>query len=360
MLRFDKIWQFDNSGNAYIDHTNSQKADSSINFIEDVNDRWYLGLSRRPVGIYCELQTNGSYGSFTYSYWNGSWTNLSIVHSYAFDTSKYGLWLLPPDMSSRTFSDTDPHNGVTPPDINADLYWIRISASSVTTQSTISKIRAIPFANYTTPTKVSNFLQIKKDFDASTKPTDYSVEEFIRRAEDYIDYRTKKSWRWNAVVEETDSQLVDYNRYGIFPRHRNLWKVYSVSLWNGNTWNTLTEGRNNDYFVNYNLGMIYFTRLFLLPAAYGMTGRYFHWGFGEYKNSVKMDYVYGRDPETDTEFYVVEDIATKLVAIDILRHHDYSALVSSGVDKVPLETKIRLLEEQVEQRLDSLTGISLV
>ena len=201
---------------------------------------------------------------------------------------------------------------------------------------------------------------LKKDFDYNTSPTDLTVEDMIRRAEDLIDYRTRKSWRFNAITEEASPILIDYNRYGMFLRYRNFIKVYSVSLWNGGSWQALTEGRNNDFFLNKDLGMIYITRLYLLPAAYGMTGRFTSYGFGEFKNSIKVDYTYGRDPEVFSEFYVVENIATKMAACDVLRHHDYSGLLlSSGVDKIPIESKVRLMEEEIESKIDSLTGIAI-
>jgi hypothetical protein len=97
----------------------------------------------------------------------------------------------------------------------------------------------------------------------------------------------------------------------------------------------------------------------MIPAVYGMTGRYSSYEFGEYKLAVQVDYAYGRNPETDQEFHIVEDLATKLAAADLLRHHDYSSLVVSGSDKVSLPEKIRDLREEIETRLDELTSISI-
>jgi len=99
--------------------------------------------------------------------------------------------------------------------------------------------------------------------------------------------------------------------------------------------------------------------MFTLPVVYGIAGRYYQYNMGEFKNSIKIDYIYGRDPEVDPEFYIVEDITTKLVSRDILQHHDYSMLVSSGSDRVSLESKVRLLTEETDQKIDSLAGISL-
>lgn len=360
MLRSDAIWLFDSSANLFVDLTDYIRTNTDFSFLADSNDIFYIGLDRRFIGLYVNVTTAGDYTNLNYFYsQEGIWKKLSLIDAYAFASSKYQRWLVPNDWIKCNFTTTFPIANLTPPDDN-DRYWVKITVTAVTTTAVIDLIKCIPFVEYATPDDVSDALQLKRVFDNSTKPTDIAVEDFIKRAEDRIDYRTRKSWRFNAVTEEIGPQLMDYNRYGVYPRHRNLYKVYSVSIWNGNSWDALTEGRANDYFTNYDLGMIYFTRLFLLPAAYGMTGRYFHWGFGEYKNSVKIDYVYGRDPEVDSEFYIVKDIASKMAAVDILRHHDYSQLVSSGVDKIPLESKVRLLEEQIEIRLDELTGVALI
>ena len=362
MLR-PTIWLFDASLNGgiggYIDLSDSINTDSNFNFLSDVADKIYIGLSHRFSALYVDLATSGNYIGISYSFIKAGdiFGSLALIDNYTFSNSKYQRWNMPSDWIKFNFTSTSPHNNVTPPD-TIEQYWIRIGCSSITTMAVIDKLRVIPFVEYTSPTKVSEFLQLKKDFDNDSKPTDIAVENLIRRAEEYIDYKTRKSWKFRAVTMETDPILVDYNRYGFFLRHRNFSKVYSVQLWNGSSWNILTEGRQNDYFVNHDLGMIYMTRLFLLPAAYGMTGRYNMYGMGEFKNSVKVDYICGRDNETDPEFYIVEDIATKIVAKDLLQHHDYSSFIVSGTDKISLSEKVQLLNEDIEQKIDSLTGIA--
>jgi hypothetical protein len=289
---------------------------------------------------------------------DSGWKTASLIDSYTFNASKYLRWVLPNDCIKFNITSTDPYVA-TPPD-NVERYWLRISCSAVTTTAVISKIRAIPYSLYTTPDKVAQFMQIRKIFDNDTNPTELTVEDFIKRAESRIDYLTKKSWKFNIVKdEELSPELTDYNRYGVFLRHRNFTKVYSVSIWTGSEWQALTEGRANDYFINYDLGLIYFTRLFLLPAAYGMTGRYFHWGFGEFKFSCKVEYAYGRDWETNDEAGIIEILATKMVAKDLWLNHDYSNLIVSGTDKVPLESKIRQLDLDIEKQLEELQGISI-
>ena len=344
----------------YTDLTDGVRDNSLIPFISATTDIFFVGFESRFTGLYSDLGTNGSYTSLAYTYPNASfvWVKVSLIDSYNFDCSKFIRWELPDkDWAKISFTATTPY-AATPPD-SIERYWIKISCSAVTTQAMLSKLRVFPFVSYTSAVKVSQFLQLKIDFSASSKPTDVIVEDLIRRAEDRIDYRTRKSWRFNVVVEDTDPTFVDFNRFGMFLRHKNFAKVYSIQMWNGSVFTTLTEGRNGDYQIDYDRGMIYLTRMFLLPAVYGMAGRYSQYNFGEYKNAVKVAYAYGRDGERDPEFYIVEDLATKMAAADLLRHHDYSALVVSGSDKVSLSEKIQQLSQEIELRLDELTSVSI-
>ena len=269
---------WDNSASAYVDLTDNINTNTAFNFISDAADAIYIGVERRFIGIYVDLSTIGGYTGVKYEYLRGEEDarSVSLIDSYTFDESRYCRWNLPANWACMQFTSTFPHSA-TPPD-TVERFWIKISVTAVTSAAVISKIRLMPYATYTTPEKVARFLQTKVNFDEGTIPTDLQVEDFIRRQEDYIDYRTKKSWRLKPISEETEMTQVDFNRYGIFLRNRNFYKVYDVSLWNGNNWQKMVEGRNNDYFVNYDLGIIYMTRLFMLPAIYGVTGRYYIWG----------------------------------------------------------------------------------
>jgi len=358
IIRPTAVWLWDNSASAYVDLTSNIYINTDFNFLADSADKIYIGSDRRFIGVYADLTTNGDYTSLLYKYLLGSesWEYVSLIDSYSFSESKYCRWTLPENWAQVQFTSTVP-NAASPPD-NVERYWIEFSASTVTTTAVIDKLRLLPYASYTSPKRISEFLQIKRDFDYGTTPTDLEVENMIRRQEDYINYRTRKSWKLQAVVEETDPVLVDYSRYGFYLRYRNFWKIYSLKLWDGGNWKTLVEGREQDYHVNYDLGQVIISRMFTIPAVYGMVGRYSLWGQGGFKNSVKIDYIYGRNPETDPEFYIVEDIATKLVAKDLLQHSDYTQLIVSGSDKVPLDSKVRNLAEDTESKIDSLIGVA--
>ena len=91
------------------------------------------------------------------------------------------------------------------------------------------------------------------------------------------------------------------------------------------------EARLRDWWCDYDLGIIYFNN----------TYPYFSW------NAVKVSYVYG-------ERYVekaIEDICTKLVAMDLILSDDRSVLLPEGTQNVDLGSKYQLLKAQVAETL---------
>ena len=91
------------------------------------------------------------------------------------------------------------------------------------------------------------------------------------------------------------------------------------------------EARLRDWWCDYDLGIIYFNN----------TYPYFQW------NSVKATYVYG-------ERYVekaIEDICTKMVAMDLLLSDDRSVLMPEGTQNIDLGSKYQLFKAQVAETL---------
>ena len=91
------------------------------------------------------------------------------------------------------------------------------------------------------------------------------------------------------------------------------------------------EARLRDWWADYDLGIVYFNN----------TYPYFQW------NSVKASYVYG-------ERYVekaIEDICTKMVAMDLLLSDDRSVLMPEGTQNIDLGAKYQLLKTQVAETL---------
>ena len=91
------------------------------------------------------------------------------------------------------------------------------------------------------------------------------------------------------------------------------------------------EARLRDWWCDYDLGIIYFNN----------TYPYFQW------NSVKATYVYG-------ERYVekaIEDMCTKMVAMDLLLSDDRSVLMPEGTQNIDLGSKYQLFKQQVAEML---------
>lgn len=100
------------------------------------------------------------------------------------------------------------------------------------------------------------------------------------------------------------------------------------------------EARLRDWWADYELGVIYFNNSY----------PYFSW------NAVKVSYVYG-------ERYVekaIEDVCTKLVAMDLILSDDRSVLLPEGTQNVDLGSKYQLFKAQVAETLPRYTEVMTV
>jgi len=91
------------------------------------------------------------------------------------------------------------------------------------------------------------------------------------------------------------------------------------------------EGRLKDWWYDPEMGVIYFNNSY----------PFFEW------NAIKVTYVFG-------ERYVekaIEDICTKLVAMDLLTADDRSVLLPEGTTNIDLGSKYQLFKQQVAETL---------
>ena len=91
------------------------------------------------------------------------------------------------------------------------------------------------------------------------------------------------------------------------------------------------RGRLRDWWIDNEMGIIYFNNSY----------PFFEW------NAVKVAYIYG-------ERYLekaIEDVCTKMVAIDILMSDDRSVLIPEGTQNVDLATKIQLYKQDISSIL---------
>lgn len=355
MIRFDRIWRYNGGAVTYTDLTDNQRLDSSFTIMQASTDYLYLGLSRRAIGFVFEVSTGGSYSSLVFEYYSdsGAWKKCSLLRSTDLDVDEYCVWLVQKDMTLKEFTATSPHTA-TPPETGLSLFWYRISAGTVTTAAILSKIRAIPYVAYASAEDVSSLMQIKGGFDYKNSPTVFDVEDKIRSKEAIIDWKTKKSWKFNYSVNEE----YPFNINGIKLQGWPVINVYEVSIWTGGEWEVKTFGRNSDYFSVDQYGFIKFSRFFALPARFAYIppglGR---WDFGEFSFPVHISYAWGRDPEIDRSYHMVGELAQKMAACDIYNSFDKTIYTRSGIDKVTYDRKIENWKTDIEDGLDSLRTV---
>ena len=370
-LEFTKIFNWDGVGTAGSDYTDvtleaQSPAGTSFTIFNTSAHYLYLGHDERFDMAVFDVDTNGVLGALTWEYYNGSaWTQFvpgsaRMVHDPDVDDyespygfSKDGVEIFP--MNLLTSWATVAINSVT-------KYWVRVTAASVTTAPTIKRIQMRPVNAYCSTKDVFNLLQLNNisstsDFTTTTVPSKISVEQFIDAAQSKIEYRTRKSWRPNYIAEEYH----DFNLNGFRLKRNDAYKILSLDIWNGGGWDTKTQGRQQDYFLMPDAGMVYFSRYFLLPARFqSYNAPVWRFGGGEFTNPIRITYLAGRDINTNPfEAGVVFDSANKIAAIEVIRSCDFRQFVVSGTDRVQLLQKIEGWERDVEQRLDDLRAFEV-
>ena len=91
------------------------------------------------------------------------------------------------------------------------------------------------------------------------------------------------------------------------------------------------RARLRDYWVDHEMGIVYFNNSY----------PFFEW------NAIKVAYIYG-------ERYLekaIEDICTKMVAIELLMSDDRSVLIPEGTQNVDLASKIQLYRQDIDRTL---------
>jgi hypothetical protein len=337
------IWFWDDSANAYVDYTYS----SSFPGMEDPNDRLYIGLSQRFESLEAVLSTLGSYSGFqiAYSALEDSWANTNLT--YALDSSTTFYQKPSREWDRVCFTSAIPHAG-TPPDDKL-RYWWRFSATGVTTAAAITSINLTPYAYYASVDEVIEFLQTMLIPGPNTLPTEFVIEDYIRRHESYVDWYTKRTWRPRVVSSELHNMYDNCIKLHHFP----ISSITSGKYWNGSTWVSMTEGRERDFYADYAKGLVYLTRR-IIP--------YIFYYYPTYRLSERggLDFAYkwGQTLEEDPERAgLVEDIVIKRVSADILRMHDLTIVTKGGVDRLSVYDKIRELNKEAQDELDTLARV---
>jgi len=137
---------------------------------------------------------------------------------------------------------------------------------------------------------------------------------------DVFRYTGKTATSFTGCVIVVGSALSDIA--GVLTQHQ-----LQIDLQGGSS--SGDKGRLRDWWLDHEMGIIYFNNSY----------PFFEW------NAIKTSYIYG-------ERYVdkgIEDICTKLVAIDLLMNDDRSVLIPEGTQNVDLASKIQLYRADVDR-----------
>ena len=91
------------------------------------------------------------------------------------------------------------------------------------------------------------------------------------------------------------------------------------------------SGRLRDWWLDHEMGIIYFNNSY----------PFFEW------NAIKTSYIYG-------ERYLekaIEDVCTKMVAIELLMSDDRSVLIPEGTQNIDLASKVQLYQAEIDRTL---------
>lgn len=196
---------------------------------------------------------------------------------------------------------------------------------------------------YCTSDQVAQFLGVTS-YSSSTNPTKTVVEEFINRKENWIDTRINHAFRETSVSDEIHSIRSTYMyERGVMVSllHRSVRNFDSskgdkLEIWNGTEWedwldssNGKTEGRDEDFWVDYKLGIVYI----------------FNYFFYTTQLVVRVTYRYGESSVPAD----IEDICIKLVAIDLVANDDRYVRLPETTNGLSLDDKIRRWKEDAKE-----------
>lgn len=209
---------------------------------------------------------------------------------------------------------------------------------------------------YTTVRRVESFLRLSTITNLSN-PNIQQVTDLIKRAQDLIDYRTGHAWRLRYCgTRSGDEQSPRFEYYDIdfqyeyqtgrpiYLGHRFIRTFDSTAgdalgIYDGSTYEdflaTKTEDRDGDFWVEYDRGILY------IKARWGVRKPL----------GLRIKYRYGESVVNRT----VEDVCTKLVAIDLLTGESRGVFVPEGqFAAMSYNSKIARWREDIENSMTSL------
>lgn len=182
--------------------------------------------------------------------------------------------------------------------------------------------------------------------EGATKPSIDDVEEWILEAQDDIDSKTQHAWRTKTVTDEVhDIDSLLYERgvgWQIYLPHSDIKTLTSgtdkIEIWDGSSWvdwiasGDYTEGRDEDYWVDYKQGILYIRSLSANTSFR--------------KKGLRLTYRYG----TATVPKDIRKCCAMIVAIDILMSNDRTLMVPEDErPQLSFRAKIERWEKKISE-----------
>ena len=211
-----------------------------------------------------------------------------------------------------------------------------------------SKLTYSKFSNlYCTPDDVARILQfnLPDGFTSTTRFTYDDVLEMIYLSMEEIDRITGHAWRERQLTKYEYHNIDNYHLRAtgvpIHIDHRDIKQLDATlddtfEIWDGSEWENFVtdkvEGRNNDYWLDYELGTIYLRTWLWMNRPVGF----------------RTIYRYGEDYVNPA----IKNACAKMVALQILYGEDRSILLPEGSSNIDYNSKATLLERDIENTLN--------
>lgn len=370
MRRFDNAWLF--TGGSLSDVTQTL-GDGSVPITVAAGDKLYLGADEWISGVYLDPSVlSAPFGYVFEAYDADAWRPLSQQERYdqlstGFAQAAQGYAFTGPGVvfwgkgaaTGRSSSQAYLHATATPsptgfPEAVAvpeteERYWVRLRVTSGSAQ--INRVLPRLYNSYVTVDQVASFLGLPT-FDDTHSPTRDTVRDMIVGIEDWLDNWTRKTWRLQGFQNDS----YDFNPAGILLRTRPGFVVSQLRLWNGNSFDVMTQGRGHDYWYDPRLSLVTFTFPSFRMRQYGAVMS----RSANQPGSIQIDWVAGGDYETDPRRTLVWDTVVRRVCADLVTQSDWTGLISSGLEVLPKADKVREWAERAQQQADELRGLITV
>lgn len=192
---------------------------------------------------------------------------------------------------------------------------------------------------------VRQLLQRRKPFSDTSSPTKDYVDSLIEMREDDINSQTGHSWKEEQIVQRYIQHYTSEQRFYVFDLGNR--KIKSLDTAQGdkievninNQWvdyvTDKTFGKQNDYWINYEMGLLYIRR------------------YTSNEDDVRVTFRYGEPDVTGN----IRKLTMMWVAADILEMYEQSMTLpeDGSVDRIPLQTKLENLRKRANVILQDVS-----